>query len=398
MVSIVSDDENIKRSLATLVERCVACGAQIADDLVIKCLDKELSVEASPDGMSGDLIRLPHTAILPLKSFTFSLRGDEILLKSHAPDLPARTVALVESMLETFNLTHKIAAHKKTSSFLFLASQPDLIPAMMEARNEPHLRSLLTLDTGDKEKFILDTFFKSRALLYRGGKDAQPMIVLMPLIELLNHHFQGARYRNIEHENGNIIAVARSRFRGADGKQCFAFYGPNDSLDAWLTYNFVDDQPPYTRSVSLEIVLPDLGTIRVGAQGNMAILENLPQQAQDLRFYLPNITGKMEDRLDVTFLLIPGASAPRALRRVLSILIEDFSPGHPRHKEFIALAEEQVISKNIAFYEELKITLQNLKLNDPSRKDIQTALARVCDLQLARLRHYSTYARNMAAA
>ena len=88
----------------------------------------------------------------------------------------------------------------------------------------------------------------------------------MPLIDLLNHHNQGARYRIT---NGAMQIQAKQ----AGGHKCFAHYGHRrDVLDLALQYGHCDLSTPFVHCAPLVTAVDGLGHIGIEHQGRRAPL------------------------------------------------------------------------------------------------------------------------------
>jgi len=167
----------------------------------------------------------------------------------------------------------------------------------------------------------------------------------MPIIDLFNHHFQGALFSIADvPDKERSLAIARSNPLPGTGKECFACYGAHDSFDTWVTYGFVDQSALFVRSVAMTVDLPDLGTIRLTNFDKTRDRRALPPSVSDLHFYIPALLARRTDHIEVGRLLIPGPSAPRALRRTLHFLIAEMSPGHSRQRDLVMEAERQIIA------------------------------------------------------
>jgi hypothetical protein len=84
---------------------------------------------------------------------------------------------------------------------------------------------------------------------------------LMPLVDLLNHHPDGAGF--LSDASAINVAVAQP---GTDG-ECFACYGGHrDVLDLALLYGYVDRQTPFASCGPLDFDIAGLGRLRVAAR------------------------------------------------------------------------------------------------------------------------------------
>jgi hypothetical protein len=143
----------------------------------------------------------------------------------------------------------------------------------------------------------------------------------------------------------------------------------------------------------MTIDLPDLGTIRLTNFDKTRDRRALPPSVSDLHFYIPALLARRTDHIEVGRLLIPGPSAPRALRRTLHFLIAEMSPGHSRQRDLVMEAERQIIAANQAYYRDLLAFLRPLGPQDPLQKPILRDFLHLCELQLARIQNYLCYAK-----
>jgi hypothetical protein len=68
-------------------------------DLVVKCSEGELSVEADAQGEGTRLCTLPEACLIRIEKFELALAGDTISIQSHEPDVADIVVELTERML-----------------------------------------------------------------------------------------------------------------------------------------------------------------------------------------------------------------------------------------------------------------------------------------------------------
>jgi hypothetical protein len=400
MVLIAADNQDVERSVEKLVMLSKQAGAEFSDDLVVRCIDGNLSIEAPARSVGKVLMRLPWHTLVPLQPFNLSVIDDDIVISSCDEGLTPSSVAFMEAILELYNLTHKLAAHRRTSPWTLLVSSPQLLEHVAQRTGRGgHLISGKLNLTGNEDQLLLQTFLHSRALNYKVIGDALPaqelpFDVLMPVLDAMNHHFQGASYSFEALGEDRCLTIKRSVPLPGMGNECFACYGPNDRFDTWVTYGFIDRDVPFLRSVAMTIELPGLGEIRLANFFKPRTPGDLPESVGDLYFYIPRILARGGGHIVVASLLIPGPGAPRALRRTLQFLVSEMNPAHPRQAELVLHAEEQIIAANRSFYDNLIAFLGTLSATDPLQKPLLDGFVRVCNLQLARIQDYLGYARS----
>lgn len=103
-----------------------------------------------------------------------------------------------------------------------------------------------------------EVFIGTRVFGIRGSEGSATMRVLMPVIDLLNHHSGGAPYELDDLRFG--IAAARP----LGTAECFAHYGGlRDAVDLALGHGYCDTSVSFYKCVPLTVDVPGLGAVRV---------------------------------------------------------------------------------------------------------------------------------------
>jgi hypothetical protein len=395
MVLIAADSLQVEHSLRKIVALSEEAGAEFSDDLVLKSVDGYLSVEAPPESAGKVLVRLPWDCLVPFSPFRLSIVNDDLAISSYEEGLTDECVVIMEALLELFNLTGKVAHHRRTSPWRLIISYPTILKCVRQGRDREDFALFQQfIVSGSEDELMLQSFLNSRVLGYKASTTAPPYPVLMPVIDLFNHHFQGALFQIDEApDRERSLAIARSMPLPGTGTECLACYGAHDSFDTWVTYGFVDQLALFVRSVAMTIDLPNLGTIRLTNFDKTRDRRALPPSVSDLHFYIPALLARRADHIEVGRLLIPGPSAPRALRRTLHFLIAEMSPGHSRQRDLVMEAERQIITANQAYYRDLLAFVRTLCPQDPLQKPILRDFIHLCELQLARIQNYLGHAK-----
>jgi hypothetical protein len=390
MVYVLADNPEVDRSLHRLIALSEAGGAEFSHDLVIRCVDGNLSIEAPPESVGNVLIRLPWDCLVPLAPFDLAIADDRIVIASHEPELTGACVAMMEAMLELYALTHKLAVHRRTSPWSLAASHPEILPTLLTGR-APGYRDLIV--SGNRDQLELQSFFKTRSLGYTDTEASPGYPVLMPILDAMNHHSKGAPYDlDADGTHGPTLTMARSTPLPGTGNECFACYGGHDSFDIWMGYGFLDDTPHFVRSLQIGFDLPGRGMIQTTAGFVRRKTADLPLPVRDLHFYIPALFARRHRRLDIASVLVPGPRAPRALRRTLQFLITELNPDRPPSRALVLHVEQQVIAANTTYCQTLAAFLRHMPLRDELQRPILDNFIRMCGLQLAHLRDYAGYA------
>jgi hypothetical protein len=390
MVSVLADNLEIERSLRRLVSLAEIAGAEFSRDLVVKCIDGSLSVEAPRDSVGSVLIRLSWDCLVPIPPFHLAIAGDELVVSSYESSLTSACVAMMEAMLELYNLTNKLAVHRQTSPWSLIASHPEVLPNLTTGRRilyQDLIRS------GDRDQLEIKSFLNARAFDYKAAPGAPAFPVLLPVLDAMNHHSQGAPFAFDDSSvSGRVLTVRRSRPLSGTGNECFAFYRPHDCFDCWIGDGFIDETTDFVRSLSMVIDIAGVGTVKMDDVFALRSEQELPPPVRDLRFYIPKLYATGRNQIETAAVLVPGPQAPRALRRTLYFLISELNVGRPPSRDLLLNAEQQVIAANTRYYRTLAGFLRTMPLKDEVQRPILENFIRMCDIQLGHLRDYAGYA------
>jgi hypothetical protein len=376
LASVVADDQTIEKSLQKLVELLRVGGAQISDGLVIKCLAGNLSIEAPAVRRGNPLIRLPQNCFVPLLAFRLALDGDEIVISSASERLEKGVIAIAETMFELYNLTGKVAHHRRASPWSLIVAHPELVPYVAPPSREDFPFSAKDVMSGNKAKVMLDSFLHSRLFEHRQSGQAPSIPVLLPITDFFDHHWKGEPY---SYAGNRAVLMRRSAPLAGQGDKCFARYGLHDAYDSWMTYGFVDEDVPFVQSIATTVELPGVGTIRLDDA-------SAPDESG-----IPRILSKKGNHLVASAVMIPGPDTRRALRRTLRVLINKLTGGQQNWRDLAIDAERQIIDANLAYYAELKTCLVGLAVDNAAHSSIRANFVRLCEGQVTRLRNYLSY-------
>lgn len=396
MAQIISDRDELKHSMRKLVALVHKNGGWLDERLIIRHEHGGFSVHSKTNGTNGGwIIKLPPACLLPTDQFQLSLDGDDIRIQSHASELSGKRLDLLEIMLELWNQTGKIAAQKQTAFWGISEGDPDLFRLLVAGRNTQFYGKLEgSLYSKDQhEQLLIKGFLMSRTSgLASGIASSERAQMLMPIIELLNHHPLAPPYAYLSSQNQqNQLAIKEFR-ASPETTECFVRYGYYDAYDLLLNYGYVERNAFFVRSIPMEISLPGLGMMKIYTSTGQLSNKNLPPQIADLGVFLPQFfINRNAGTADVGYLLIPQDTAPHALRQVLGFIIYQLDPKLPSVKisEFTEMAERQVLAENARFYRDLLDHLQHLDSARKSRyaSQVQSAME-MANVQLLKLAKY----------
>ncbi len=348
MVQIISDNSEVEQQLGHLCDLARARGALLNEDLTIACKGGNLSLEA-PEVVpqSALLLALSPGAALPFNQFQLALQGDDISIASTSKDMPPEQVALLETMVSIYNLTHKVAAHR--------ASSVD----MLFFQDEALLRRITSDDfvqmcaRRGADDFVLKSFLIAREFDFRADRtESGRNLVINPIADFLNNHPMANGFAQLDGK------VAVGKFAASDtGNECFVKYGPHDDHLMLTGYGYVETRTPFVVSQELELDVPGLGILQIHRRPDMPHNFNpVPPQLEGLeRFLSPVRISKEGKRLEIGCLHIPPKNSPRALRRILRFFFSKMS-GQPKGRQLSQLVkdvEQQIVDANRAYYTDL---------------------------------------------
>ena len=394
MAFIETDDPLIEKELQKLEDLISEGGGGIHSNVVLTSHDGGLGVKTKePMARGKEIIRLPREALLPADKYNLGAQGDEFTLEFPAgSNFTTLQRKLAESMITLYNFTHKVKSHKQTSFLYVYASYPDVLDKISAARSFGGdmmvWREKIAQGLKDEElsEYLGESFLKTRNLGYTDYVRVSSVPVLMPVIDFMNHHWNGANFNVGQGVRKGDLAIAAAQETGS--LDCFAFYNIMDPLDAFIRYDFIDEASPVIRSVPIDLEVEDFGIIRVGSGAGSAANKKLPTGMADLKRFLPTFSLEKDQKiLKVSHLLIPIDGSPLALRRVLHMLLVNLAQKNLERSFFgprVRELEAQIIEKNKAFYKDFLVYLDGVIQEKGSNPALQ------------RLRHvYEVQARNI---
>ncbi len=382
MVEFICDNQEIEDLLVKIHGLVTANGGYVHEDVRICARDGSMTIEAAASAPKREvLITITDDVMLPMELFQLSLEGDEFVLKSVDDAATPIQVALMEAMLGLYNLTGKMASHRKTSTSRLYFDDPELFARIC---NPGDVEKFATIP---QERFDMEMFLSTRYLPWRTGLSGGDVSkVLLPLIDLFNNHVQAQGFGR----QGKSLSVVRSSpVTGSD--ECFVQYGKYDAHDLLLGYDYVDEYALFVTSQPMTIKPGEKASLEVGRNVSGPSNVNLSKRLMPLRRFLPTVkTDSAGGIPKVDFLLIPPAGAPRALRRVLINLISSIVPHLDQKLQMglVSEAEHQVVAANVDYYEKLAGYLDDHETKAGTELIVDN-IKRMAAAQLARVKAYS---------
>ncbi len=379
MITINSDTAAVETHLRKIEQLIVANGAYLSPDVSVLAQQGNLSLlSALSPQVNNKLLSVPESCLPAVSDFDLKIENDEFVIQSYAKGVSQTHVQLQELMLELYNQTEKLKTYQRSSPWLI--PTPILTQLFKARAKADKIKKFYNYaQTGNWQTLLIESFLGSRTFNLK-TKQGENRMVLMPFIDFANHHHFAKGYQTKQ----NQLNLFNSKKAGSE--ECFVFYTALDSLDTYLIYHFIEPDVPFVRSIPLEIQLP-IGTLEIYSRISSAYPQPLPPNLQDLRSIMPT-WAKQKQRLSAAHLIIPGETMPRALRRVLGVLIQQLEPYLTKKQlfDYILFAEEQILAQNMTYYRDTASMLVQEKATLPETTftELQTLLA----LQMRKLSEY----------
>lgn len=252
-LTIASDQEAAAALLGDIAALCAAHGAQWHPHLRAEVAEGAMRLLASP-GTTGPLITMPTHLLVPIAGGRWAVGANTLELLA-----PPETATPVQRQL----LQLHVAMYNATGKLGWWSSQHpaqlvEHCPAVAEALRplKPHRGN------GPQAPTAAERFLATRSFGWKAEPENGPRRqVLLPLIDLLNHHHHGAPFRI---EAGAMrVTTAQPESSG----ECFANYGHRrDGLDLALHYGHADPSTPFAHCAPLQISVEGVGLIQVEHQ------------------------------------------------------------------------------------------------------------------------------------
>jgi hypothetical protein len=401
MAIIQAENPDIRRELEKLEDLVSEGGGGVHSELVIRESGGGLSIETSePMAPDREIIRLSREIVLPTDKCDIVIKNGQFdVTYPKNSNMTTLQRKLMESMLSLYNLTNKVALHEEYSFLLSLKNSPALLERLAQGRpfgSELAKWQESVVKAMPEEKyneFLKDTYLKTRHLGYNDYVRANAVRILMPIVDFLNHHWHGSTFIMGKGARvGDLSVGCRQLIEGS--LECFAFYNVMDSHDALYRYDFVDAFAPVVRSVPLELTVPGEGTIRINSNAGAVDPKKLTKEISDLFRFIPYMAReKDKNLLTASHLMIPGKDSPRALRRILYLLLINLT-GRQIDKEealrWIEEVEEQILVKNLEYYNGLLDMIAGLPAEETASFGVQR-IRELALLQKSKIEAYRSF-------
>jgi len=390
---IKTDTPAVKNALQELHDILVKHGSAFHPDLALCFENGNFFTEMTSPCPSGhDIINIPHELLLPTDELHFSFKEDALTISPDMDKVTKEHVEIAKAFIKGLNAADKVKQYKEHCLWLKAKATPEIMAPFIEMRT-PHpllqerINYIQDLDGAKSdEDFACWSFMNTRILGQRDGEQNTLKNRCLPIGDLANHHAHSIKFIFKKNQDGtNIFAILNHQPKIASS-ECFVSYGVYDAMDMLFTYDYVDEDTPFVRSMPINITLDDLGTINILAYPNIPLDENIPEHLKDLQTFMPHISSG-ENIVEFTHLMIPTGFAPDSMRRILHEGVKAFINGRKDDAYIIQLTyqlEKAIIDTNIKHY---KDALIHFEKTDADEK-LKQCLTHLAEVQLNKLYKY----------
>jgi len=266
MTFIDADDDVVSDLLASTLELLAESGGWLHPDATVVARDGQLSLECTADD-DEPLLVIPRESFVRVDAMTW---GDDPLTMTIS--------ALPDDLgdIETSMAYVQAALHNQTGKLEWLRRTHPALAPLPEAIVD-RMRHLVP-GFRATEMTPIDVLFSDRCLRVDLGDGRGSQRVLVPILDLLNHHPRGAQAQ--WHDQAFSVAAARS----FGGSECALDYGHGrDAMELAAIYGFADTAATVAHSATVTCEIPSTGPVVVTASGRTVtgefpalVVENRP--------------------------------------------------------------------------------------------------------------------------
>lgn len=219
-----TDDPFVADLLAGTLELIREAGGFIAPTTRLVARDGQLSLESSADD-GAPMLRTPRECFVRVDRVTWAEQDDRMVIVDVPEDFTDIETEMLYLQVSLHNACGKLEWMQRTHPSLDPELPADLVDAVRELI--PTFRTPMMATT--------DVLWANRCFRIPLQPGAQPERVLIPVVDLLNHHSRGA----VGDWTGDDFEVATSRPFGTH--ECALDYGMDrDALEMAVVYGFAD--------------------------------------------------------------------------------------------------------------------------------------------------------------
>ncbi len=350
-------------------------GAWFHRDLQVHAEQGELSLRSrSTDPVRMSYLRVPLKLMPVLDDFTLTSDGKRLLCKPQRTDIPQAQRILMEAMLDLYNLTDKLT-HWENSYLGFRKDQDEALQYLFSARQNSTCQAVHNnMKRGlAYEQTLADSFISSRKFIMRADslnaserQHPQDSMVLLPLIDSLNHRSGADGFKSFQHASTSSMRIYAQPH--GEQNELFVSYNHYDPVDTLLIYGFVDESADLFFSVPCTITVDSL-KISIGNPRRQFSDPYTHPSLKELGRDAINMTPPLNQEMQIAGIPIPPAEDFNKLRILAGVIGE--ASGLVNSARDLNIFRQGFIEKlleyNIAWWQTMEQRTRHLDIVHPLR-------------------------------
>lgn len=249
-ISVDATTPGVGELITRIAEEACALGAVIDSHLMVAEHNGHVTLGSASGAEGEPFIRLPFDALVPVDGLVWDFSGGVTVVDNDATLTDAQQ-SLLDLHVQLWNATGKFDEYQ--------VRHPRAAAARDGALAEQIRRLRPTFTPDDSPAGMVRT----RTFSLRSDAAGERRSVIMPILELADHHPQGAPYRTGD-------GVLESTYRFVDETRvAYVRYGPwRDAMDLACLYGFSTEEPLFFVSAPVALDLGIAGSLTVVRQGN----------------------------------------------------------------------------------------------------------------------------------
>ena len=288
----------------------------------------------APHPDAAPLLIIPDDLFIPVTDLDWEPHDEYLRYRGETGHLSVAQRTILDAMVDLFNAVDKVRVIGQGYPLQALSQDPELLALIREAR-PAFLREGGESDTASPALRVVG----SRLSRTMGEGEEGPTGYFMPMIDMLNHHPFGSRYRRTDSAQWRIDVHHPS-----DSDQVFVRYNRADALGVALRLGYFEPATRHVASVRCEVDVPTLGPVRVRGVG--AGWRRLPA---------PQLTIDDQQGWVLSQLMFEPARI-HALTSLLELPLQVAAPGRApgEVKSDVVVLLSEILAANVAFYQRLR--------------------------------------------
>lgn len=343
----ISDDLPAAPVIRELVHCLAASGAWFNKQSCIAATDYGAGVFATEHFSDmRSIMRVPIELMPRISDFSIDIDRYQFRSAEVVGNPTSAQINIMGMMLEIYNCSSSLTSWERESPYFSLNLFPHVLKHLIFNVSESSENSEIK-----SNKLLADTFLNSRKLNRRNKEvlaHKKPTsggeMFLMPMIDIFNHDIRTSGYQFSESPgDGNLRVFSRP---DPVSKELFVKYNDMDAVASYIKYGFIDNSAPFVYSTPTDLSYRGYD-IKIGR--SIALAKNVPTAFTDLSRYMPNL-AKQDNIVLISKLVIPGAHAPNALRRVLALILSGLDIPKEKLPIEIKCLEKYIIDENFSYW------------------------------------------------